>query len=742
MPARVVKYHGLIVAVALGVLVAAVALLVRPGLRHDYRLEAFAATDDESYRTFRRFMDEFSSNEVAIIAMRSDDALSPASQELTGELIARVKKLRALQHATAVAVFPEFVRRLLGDRLYAHPLVEGTLLSRDRRTWAIIMQMTGETGVVDERRTTVAQLRSIVRQARAAHPDVEIHLAGPYVTLIDMYAYIDRDLLIFSTAAFALLLVTLWAVFRRWPPMAYAMTVAVTATVGTLGLSIVVGIVASLITQMVVILVTVLAVATCVHLAVAAEEGAVLLPQASWRQRGTALLERMARPCTAVMVTTAAGFGSVCISNISPIRSFGILMVVGLLMALVFALGGSVVLVRGQAWRRGSVNAPPAADRPSVSLSGLLSRLGGWVCGHRLAVIVGCVAVVGVCAAGAGRLRFESDFVKNFRPESSVRRGYEFVDRHLTPVGSVELVVRRKNGGPALDGSVIRLAHELGREITDRFVSMRKALTLADVLTDGTTPLPDDEDALTARIAWAKAVFGENLLRGFINAKRTAWRMNLRAVEGVNVAEKLRVNDEIKRMAEAKFGGEYSVTVTGLYHFYAQMVSGLLRDQYRSFALTVPAVFVVLSVAFGSARLALVAMIPNLLPILACVGVMGWADIPVNMTTVMMLSVSFGIAVDDAVHYLWRFRTEFEASGDYAEAMRATHASVGRACVFTTVVIAGGFWILVLSQFLPTAYFGALIAVTMAGALAADLLLLPVLILLLKPFRRTPVAAG
>ena len=732
MPGRVVKYHVHVVGVALVALAAAVLLLVRPGLKHDYRLEAFVAAVDESYRTFRSFMDEFSSNEVAIIAIRSGDALSPASQQLAGELIERVRGIGAVQNVVAVAAFPKTARLLLGERLYTHPLVQDTLLSGDRRTAAIITQMAGETGSGAERRTTVAQLKSIVGQARTTHPDVEMHLAGPYVTLIDMYAYVDRDLLIFSVAAFALLMATLWAVFRGAPPMVYAMAVSVTATVVTLALSIVLGIVASLITQMIVILVTVLAVATCVHLAVAAEEIGLRRPGASWRDLAAATLGRMLRPCTAVIVTTAAGFGSVCISRISPIRSFGVLMVLGLLIALVLALAACVALIRRQT--RDHPRPAPTPDVAVSGLSGALSRLGLWVCGHRAAVMAGCLALAVVCAWGTRELRFESDFVKNFRPESDVRRAYEFVDRHLTPVGSVELVVRRRDGTPLVTGSVIRKAHRLGQRIVERFPSMRKALTLADVLTDGATPLPADSAAVAARLTWARALFGDDLLRGFVNADRTAIRINLRAVEGVNVGEKLRIDDGIRRMTGAAFGDGYTVTVTGLYHFYAQLVSGLLRDQYRSFALTLPAVFVVLLVAFRSPRLAVLAMIPNLLPILLCIGVMGWARIPVNMTTAMMLSVSFGIAVDDAVHYLWRFRHEFDRSGDYRAAMAATHGSVGRACVFTTVVIAGGFWILVLSQFLPTAYFGALIAVTMAGALAADLLLLPVLILLFRPF--------
>ena len=113
---------------------------------------------------------------------------------------------------------------------------------------------------------------------------------------------------------------------------------------------------------------------------------------------------------------------------------------------------------------------------------------------------------------------------------------------------------------------------------------------------------------------------------------------------------------------------------------------------------------------------------------------MGWANIPVNMTTAMMLSVTLGIAVDDTIHYVWRFREELRRTGDYRQALAATSGSVGRACLFTTVVIAGGFWILMLSQFLPTAYFGGLIGFTMLGTLAADLVLLPVLLTVFNVF--------
>ncbi|HUU85343.1 MAG TPA: MMPL family transporter [Phycisphaerae bacterium] len=726
MSGWLVRHHRAILAVLAVVTIGAVALLLGPGLRYDYRLEAFVASDDESYRTYRHFMDEFTSNEVAIIAVRTDDALSPASTRLMNDLIGRLQLLPAVQKVQALAGIPPMVRRLVGDRLAGHRLVRDNLLSSDGRTAAILLQMRGEGQSSADRHQTVARLRSIVARAQRDYPNAGIIIAGPYVTLIDMYNYVDRDLLVFSVAAFALLGVTLWLVFRRPGPMVFALGVGASATLCALGAAILFDFSATLITQMIVILVMVLSVASCVHLAVASEETAAAEAVSSPRELAHRTLRRMLAPCTAVVATTAAGFGSVCISNITPVRIFGLLMVCGLVVSLPAALAGSVRLTGRPRARRAT---------GGVQLSTLLIRAVRWAGNRRVTVVLLFVAAILLSVAAFGRLRFESDFVKNFRPGSEVRTSYRFIESNLTPVGSMEIVVRG-SGGPILSPENLGRARTLGDAIVERHAPIRKAMSLADLTTLAIDSLPTSQFDLDNRLKLARSVFGPDFQRNFLNADATAMRINLRAVEGIDVDDKLALADDIDRMAAGTFGTGFSTQVTGLYYFYARLVSGLLRDQYRSFGLTLVAVFAMLVIAFRSIKTAAVAMIPNLLPVLFCLGAMGWCNIPINMTTAMMLAVTLGIAVDDTVHYLWRFRAEFARTGDYRTALEATSASVGRACVFTTVVITGGFWILMLSQFLPTAYFGGLVGFTMLGTLAADMLLLPVLIITFRVFGR------
>jgi len=723
----IVRHHRWIVALIAGPALVSAILLFHPGLGHDYRLEAFVASNDPAYRSYRAFLDEFTSNEIAIIAVQTDNALAPESTQIVRALLARVRPLAAVQRAQALATLPSVVLKLAGQRLADHRLVRDNLLSRDGRTAAILLQMQGEGQSATDRRQTVARLRDIVRGIRQKHPDARIILAGPYVTLIDMYDYVDRDLLVFSIAAFALIGVTLWAVFRRPGPMIFAVLAGGAATLCALGAAIVFGFTTSLITQMIVILVMVLSVAGCVHLAVASEETALQAPVTAARSQAAATLRRMIAPCTAVAATTAVGFGSVCISTISPVRIFGLLMVCGLAVSLAAALAGSV-------WLTGPP-ARPATPGPAP-LSATLARIAGWAIAHRIVVVLLFVAVGLLAAAALGRLRFESDFVKNFRPHSEVRTSYRFIESNLSPVGSMEIVVRTRDGRSIRTPDSVRTARALGDAIVAQHAPIRKAMSLADLTTLLGPDLPATPADLESRLALARTLFGTDFERNFLSADATALRINLRAVEGIDVDEKLALATDIKTMARRTFGPDFVIDVTGLYYFYAKLVSGLLRDQYRSFGLTLPAIFIAFWITFRSIRVAAVAMIPNVLPVLLCLGTMGWLDLPVNMTTAMMLSVTLGIAVDDTVHYLWRFRDELARCGDYSAALRATSASVGRACVFTTVVIAGGFWILLLSQFLPTAYFGGLVGFTMLGTLAADLVLLPVLISTFRVFGR------
>jgi hypothetical protein len=715
-----------LIAIALATAAAGVAWF-NPGLRKDYTLGSFVGGDNVEFEVFESFMSEFSGSELAIIALRSEDAMSRAAMECLSRVTEESRSVGAVAQASSLADIPAALRRLWLD----HPLVSGLWLSTDHKTTSIILRMHPENHTGNVRPQTVQALREIVAEAQNDHPDIDLILTGPYVTMFEMFELVRRDQEVFAIAMLGLMLITLAIIFGRWRPAAIAMGTAFCATLCTLGLAIVADVNLSLQSQLVVVMVTALVVATVVHLAVAHNE--TLMHSAGQADVGPTL-QRMVSPCTAVMLTSALGFASVAWSDLGPIRVFGVVMAAGLCGAGVACFCTAFLLPREQD------NPPPRQRLRAALVRGLLGVAHWPIAAPRRVIAAFAVATV-VLAWPIPKLQFDSEFVHNFREESPVRRGYGFVERNLAPLSSIEVLAT-----PRDDADPIQLhAVEASRALTDyavaTFAAIPKALSVADALCLPGTSIPTTPQELSARraaVAAAARMMGVDVLSAFTGKTGRQLRVSILAREGLAVEAKLDMCRTIHARAQMEFGEGYDVRITGLYPFYASLIHGLLQDQRRSFALALTAIFLTTLAWFRSVRVAAVAMIPNVLPMIACLGVMGWLNIPVNMATAMMLSIALGIAVDDTMHYLWRYRHELGASTSVVEALQRTHASVGLACLFTTIVLALGFWVLCFSQFVPMAYFGALVGITMLCALASDLVLLPAILRLWPGLIKAP----
>jgi predicted RND superfamily exporter protein len=178
------------------------------------------------------------------------------------------------------------------------------------------------------------------------------------------------------------------------------------------------------------------------------------------------------------------------------------------------------------------------------------------------------------------------------------------------------------------------------------------------------------------------------------------------------------------------------VHLAGLLVLYNNMLQSLFGSQILTLGITVLALMVMFLVLFRSLRLALIAIFPNVLSIAAVLGFMGWLDMPLDMMTITIAAISVGIAVDDTIHYIHRFKREFEKDRRYLPAMHRCHGSIGHAMYYTSVTIIIGFSILALSNFIPSIYFGLLTSLAMLIALIAALTLLPQMLILVKPFGR------
>jgi len=175
------------------------------------------------------------------------------------------------------------------------------------------------------------------------------------------------------------------------------------------------------------------------------------------------------------------------------------------------------------------------------------------------------------------------------------------------------------------------------------------------------------------------------------------------------------------------------VHLTGMLVLYNNLLQSLFKSQILTIGVVFLAILLMFVIAFRNLKMAFLALIPNLMAASMVLGLMGWLNISLDIMTITIAAICIGIAVDDTIHYVHRFTKEYGKSGDYWAAVKRSHASIGRAMYYTTITITLGFSILALSNFVPTIYFGLLTGFSMLVALLADLLLLPLLIVRLKP---------
>jgi predicted RND superfamily exporter protein len=227
----------------------------------------------------------------------------------------------------------------------------------------------------------------------------------------------------------------------------------------------------------------------------------------------------------------------------------------------------------------------------------------------------------------------------------------------------------------------------------------------------------------------------QEVIDPYVSVDDNEARISMRILDSL---EGLRRGELIKRIQKDlkdKFGlSEDKAQVAGMLVLYNNMLKSLFRSQILTLGIVLLGIAVMLLILFRSISLAIIGIIPNLLAVGIVLGIMGLFDIPLDLMTITIAAITMGIAIDNSIHYIYRFREEFSKNKNYPETIDLCHRNIGRAIVNTSITIIFGFSILVLSNFIPTIYFGVLTGLAMLIAMLAILTLLPRLILIFKPF--------
>jgi predicted RND superfamily exporter protein len=267
---------------------------------------------------------------------------------------------------------------------------------------------------------------------------------------------------------------------------------------------------------------------------------------------------------------------------------------------------------------------------------------------------------------------------------------------------------------------------------TGKILSLGTLLKMTEQLNHN-EPLDNFELALLYRELPDR--FKSMVLSPYVSLDHNEVRFSIRVRDSEKTLKRNQLLAKIRKDLVSKFGlDENQVHLAGMMVLYNNMLQSLFRSQIQTLGVVILALMVMFMILFRSLKIALIAIFPNLLSIGVVLGVMGWLDIPLDMMTITIASISVGIAVDDTIHYIHRFGNEFRLERNYIKTLHRCHGSIGHAMFYTSITIIIGFSILVMSNFIPSIYFGLLTGLAMVIALIAALTLLPELLLVLKPF--------
>jgi len=586
-----------------------------------------------------------------------------------------------------------------------------------------------------------------IREILAGYQDsATIYLGGAPMIADDMVTFVQNDLTTFSLGVFAFIVFALGAIFRRlrwiFLPLACC-AVASVIVVGILGLM---DWRVTVVSSNFMSLLLITTISLTVHLIVRYRQ---LRVTRHFSEHGKLLRHSvlsMWKPCLYTALTTIVAFASLLTSGISPIISFGWIMVIGVLTALlvVFTLFPALMALF-------SKDETVYEHQTSLALTSGLARMTDRL-GNKVLWISALVLIFSI--VGLSRLKVENSFIDYFSEDTEIYKGMSLFDDKLGGTLSMDVVVNlpvvedefaddfddgfeeEPNDAYWFTGDKmdeIKRIHDYldNNPQTGKVLSFGSVIHLAEQLNNNA---PVDSFVWALLYSRIPATLKNSVLTPFVSVADNQVRFNVRVIESDENLNRNELINGIKRGLQEEFGyAPEQVRVTGILVLYNNVLQSLYQSQILTLGVVLFAIMIMFLFLFRSVPIAVLCIIPNIIAALLVLGLMGWMGIPLDIMTITIAAIAVGIGVDNTIHYMHRFQHEFHRLGSYRDTMFCCHDSIARAMYFTTMTVVAGFSILVLSNFIPTIVFGLLTSIAMMVALLGALTLLPQLLIAFRP---------
>ena len=619
-------------------------------------------------------------------------------------------------------------RSLIAKEFKNSPLYANNLVSEDLKTTALLIPLaTDDPRILIDDELLEILIKNIRMTMDAYRDNASLYLGGVPMIRNDVIDFIKSDLVVFSLAVILTMSIMLTILFRKMRWVLIPITISIIGALFMTGLISSIGWKVTVISANFFSLLLVMTLSVIIHLVVRYREISSQHLEQNNSETIRQTLNQMVRPCLYTVITTIAAFASLTASQVQPVIDFGLMMSIGVTVAFILSFIGFAIVMM-------LLKKPKPLREYKKNL--ILQKLALLSDKKGQSILLGFLIIALVSIFGLSKLSVENSFINYFKKNTEIYQGLNFIDKELGGTIPLEIVFNDFASAYWADAGLREEFHDVHNYL-DKIPTIGKVLsidTFMQVLkesNDGKAPngfllilgknnMPD----------FAKS----QVLRPHISDETDQIRIVARVKETTSDLKRNELILDIKKsLVEDFYFDEDDFYFTGTFSLYNNLLQSLFASQIQTIFTVFTIIFVLFLIVFRSISIALIAVIPNILPSLIILGVMGFAGIPLDIMTITIAAIAIGIGIDNAIHYISRFKAELLLDGDFIMSMYRAHNSIGVSMFYTATTVAIGFLVLILSNFIPSIYFGIFMAIAMLSAVIVNLTLLPKLLLIFKP---------
>jgi uncharacterized protein len=727
-------------------------------IRVEFSTASVLPARDPQVEYYAKVRETFGSDDTLIVGVRAADLFAPSTLKKIAQVTDAVAKIRGVSWVASITNLPDLAedpfgkKRLLPrialthdeiegvkKKLAASPLLGRNLVADDYRGAAILVFLENLTDVQYADLQIDRQIRKILAEER--EPE-QFYLTGVSHVTQSLVGLMTEDLVWFTPIALAIILAVFWLSF--WTVRGVVLPVAsvLMALSWTLGAMVLAGKAITIGTFILPPLLLVIGSSYAIH--VMARYYEQVDAGAPREELVVRAFERVWLPLVISAFTNIVGFGSLMVNRITAIWDLGVFAVVGLAFLAVTSLtfipaALELMPVELRTKRSGKV---------SPILAGFLRRLGKRAYVFRRPILLACAAAAVVAAAGASLIHVDSNPIYYFKPSSEVRQATEVINREIGGTNTFYLVLEGTERDLFKRWEVLKQIRDL-RSFLFTLPGITSSMSIVDGLElyaaglkkefeGGEIRLDEQGNILPQKVSKPFWEDPENLAGPLVvvmktpktfyvteDFRRAAMLVRTKLTGSREIEETLtRIRDYVGK----QFPPKIHARLTGNLVLLTGAASDIVAGQIESLSLALAVIFVVMALMFLSAKVGFLAILPNALSIVIFFGVMGWLGVFLNLGTSLIAAIALGIAVDSTVHYMARLNLELKGATDQVSALVETLRIVGIPIIYATVALFFGFLTFAFASLVPIQQFGLLTGMTMATALAANLVLLPALL--------------